>query len=203
MRGLTRGDGQTGEDVTRNLLMIESVPVRLPAAVPDLEVRGEVYMSIEAFEAVNARQEAAGGKLFANPRNCAAGTLRQLDAAIVRERRLSLFVFNIQLADGMAFRSHAESLTWLASQGFSVSPGWTLCHTEDEVWAAVEAIGARRFALPYASTGRLSSWMTWLAARCWARPARFRAGPWPTSTRRNKRRPASWTSRSRSAGPGG
>ncbi|MCK9253175.1 MAG: NAD-dependent DNA ligase LigA [Clostridiales bacterium] len=153
VRGLTRGDGQTGEDVTRNLLMIESVPVRLPEAVPDLEVRGEVYMSIEAFEAVNARQEAAGGKLFANPRNCAAGTLRQLDAAVVRERRLSLFVFNIQLADGMAFRSHAESLAWLADQGFAVSPGWTLCRTEDEVWAAVEAIGARRFALPYGIDG--------------------------------------------------
>ncbi|NLO36121.1 MAG: NAD-dependent DNA ligase LigA [Clostridiaceae bacterium] len=153
VRGLTRGDGQTGEDVTRNLLMIESVPAELPSALPDLLVRGEVYMSVAAFEAVNARQEALGGKPFANPRNCAAGTMRQLDAAIVRERRLSLFVFNVQAAEGITFKSHAESLAWLTGQGFAVSPGWTLCQNEDEVWTAVASIGAKRFALPYGIDG--------------------------------------------------
>lgn len=152
--GLTRGDGVTsGEDVTDNLRMIASLPQSMPDALPDLEVRGEVYMPVESFELVNARQEETGGKTFANPRNCAAGTLRQLDPKVVRERGLDLFVFNLQLCSGRSFASHAETLAWLAGQGFPVSPGFVACRTADEVWAAIERIGADRFALPYGIDG--------------------------------------------------
>lgn len=152
--GLTRGDGiSTGEDVTANLRMIRSLPQRLPEAVADLEVRGEVYLTVEAFEAINARQEETGGKLFANPRNCAAGTLRQLDPGIVRERGLDLFVFNLQFCAGKTFTTHSESLDWLASQGFPVSPGYFRCRDASEVWAAIQQIGGERFALPYGIDG--------------------------------------------------
>lgn len=152
--GLTRGDGvHTGEDVTMNLRMIENLPLTLPEPVADLEVRGEVYLPFEAFERVNARQEAMGGKLFANPRNCAAGTLRQLDPNIVRERGLTLFVFNLQLCRGKTFQTHSQSLAWLAEQGFPVIPDYTLCQTSDEVLAAVARIGEQRFRLPYGIDG--------------------------------------------------
>ncbi len=152
--GLTRGDGvHTGEDVTDSLRMIKSLPQKLREAVADLEVRGEVYMPADSFEKVNARQEETGGKLFANPRNCAAGTLRQLDPAIVRERELDLFVFNLQLCVGKTFATHSESLDWLAVQGFPVSPGFVKCTTADEVWQAVTNIGAERFALPFGIDG--------------------------------------------------
>ena len=152
--GLTRGDGiSTGEDVTENLRMIRSLPQNLPEAVADLEVRGEVYLTVEAFEAINARQEETGGKLFANPRNCAAGTLRQLDPGIVRERGLDLFVFNLQLCVGKSFAMHSDSLDWLASQGFPVSPGYIRCRDASEVWSAIQLIGSERFALPYGIDG--------------------------------------------------
>lgn len=151
--GLTRGDGFVGEDVTENLKMISSLPKTLLEPVRYLEVRGEVYMTYEAFERVNARQEAIGGKPFANPRNCAAGTVRQLDPQAVRERELSLFVFNVQAVEGLTFHSHYESLAWLANQGFTIIPDIVLCHTDDDVWQAVSAIGEKRFSLPYGIDG--------------------------------------------------
>jgi DNA ligase (NAD+) len=152
--GLTRGDGITsGEDVTDSLHMISGLPQRIPQEIDDLEVRGEVYMPLRSFEAVNARQEETGGKLFANPRNCAAGTLRQLDPGIVRERGLQIFIFNVQLSVGITFRDHSESLAWLAKQGFSVIPGYTVCHDADSVWQAIQTIGQQRFALPYGIDG--------------------------------------------------
>ncbi|NLK89496.1 MAG: NAD-dependent DNA ligase LigA [Clostridiaceae bacterium] len=152
--GLTRGDGvHTGEDVTMNLRMIKNLPLTLPEPVADLEVRGEVYLPFEAFERVNARQEAIGGKLFANPRNCAAGTLRQLDPNVVRERGLALFIFNLQLCRGKTFQTHSQSLAWLAEQGFPVIPDYTLCQTADEVLQAVARIGEQRFRLPYGIDG--------------------------------------------------
>ncbi len=152
--GWTRGDGVlTGEDVTDNLRQIKTLPQILPERVEDLEVRGEVYLPVETFEKINARQEETGGKVFANPRNCAAGTLRQLDPRVVRERGLELFVFNLQLISPKTFASHAESLAWLASQGFPTSPGYRLCKTADEVWQAIEAIGQERFSLPYGIDG--------------------------------------------------
>lgn len=118
--GFTRGDGvNSGEDITANLREIVDVPLSLRTSVADLEVRGEVYMPIAAFEQVNAHQEAVGGKIFANPRNCAAGTLRQLNSSIVRERGLRLFVFNVQYCSDSLWQLHSESLGWLAEEGFN------------------------------------------------------------------------------------
>ncbi len=148
--GITRGDGiNYGEDVTENVKVIDDVKIKLKTAVPYLEIRGEVYMKSEDFEAVNDRLEAAGKKLFANPRNCAAGTLRQLDSAIVKERRLSLFIFNVQEARGITFSKHSESLKWLAEQGFKVIENFKLCRTAEEVWEAITEIGESRGSLAY------------------------------------------------------
>lgn len=153
VRGLTRGDGEVGEDVSANIRQIADLPQVLPDALPELEVRGEVYLPVDAFLRVNARQEDSGGKIFANPRNCAAGTLRQLDPAIVAERELSLFVFNVQAVSGISFTSHSESLEYLARLGFPVSPEYQVCQSFEAVWAAITAIGEQRFALPYGIDG--------------------------------------------------
>ncbi|NCA98482.1 MAG: NAD-dependent DNA ligase LigA [Clostridia bacterium] len=153
VRGLTRGDGEVGEDVSANIRQIVDLPQVLPDALPALEVRGEVYLPVDAFLRVNARQEDSGGKIFANPRNCAAGTLRQLDPAIVAERELSLFVFNVQAATGISFASHSESLEYLARLGFPVSPEYQVCSSFETVWATITAIGEQRFALPYGIDG--------------------------------------------------
>ena len=101
---MTRGDGiNYGEDITANLKMIDTVPRKLAEKLPYLEVRGEVYMDNDTFEAVNERQEEIEGKIFANPRNCAAGTMRQLDPKVVAERNLSIIIFNLQAVEGKAF----------------------------------------------------------------------------------------------------
>ncbi|MDF2906734.1 MAG: ligA [Herbinix sp.] len=148
--GVTRGDGiNQGEDVTENVKMIQDVKTKLKEAVPYIEVRGEVHMKNEDFEAVNERLEAAGKKLFANPRNCSAGTLRQLDPEVVKERKLSLFVFNVQEVRGLSFKSHSESLDWLKKQGIKVVEGSKLCRTADEVWDAIQEIGDSRGNLAY------------------------------------------------------
>ncbi len=150
---ITRGDGAIGESVYENALAIRSIPKEIPEKLPYLEVRGEVYMSTESFEAMNAREEARGGKVYQNRRNSAAGTMRQLDPAVVAERGLDIFIFNLEIAEGKAFKGHKESLLWLASQGFTVSPQLTECDTADEVWAAVEDIGATRWDLNYGIDG--------------------------------------------------
>ena len=148
--GVTRGDGiLQGEDVTANVKMIKDVKETLPDAVPYIEIRGEVHMRNEDFEAVNEKLEAAGKKLFANPRNCSAGTLRQLDPEVVKDRKLSLFVFNVQEARGITFRYHSESLEWLKKQGIKVIEGYRRCRTADEVWEAIHEIGEARGSLPY------------------------------------------------------
>ena len=148
--GITRGDGiNQGEDVTENVKMIKDVKTKLKEAVPYIEIRGEVHMKNEDFEAVNEKLEAAGKKLFANPRNCSAGTLRQLDPEVVKERKLSLFVFNVQEARGIVFQSHSESLEWLKQQGIKVIEDIKLCKTADEVWDAICEIGESRGNLPY------------------------------------------------------
>ena len=143
--GVTRGDGiNYGEDVTDNIRVIKDVVTSLKDPVPYIEIRGEVYMKSADFMAVNERLEAAGKKLFANPRNCAAGTLRQLDSKVVKERKLSLFVFNVQEAKGTNFAKHSESLNWLYGQGIKVIEGFRLCHTAEEVWEAITEIGDNR-----------------------------------------------------------
>ncbi len=150
MMGVTRGDGVSyGEDVTDNIRMIKDVKTKLREAIPYLEIRGEVYMKNEDFEAVNERMEAAGKKIFANPRNCAAGTLRQLNPDIVKERNLSLFIFNVQEVQGITFDTHSHSLEWLKKQGIKVVEGYQICHTADEVWEAITLIGESRGSLPY------------------------------------------------------
>ncbi|MGF7143511.1 DNA ligase (NAD+) [Anaerotaenia torta] len=148
--GVTRGDGIIqGEDVTENVKMIRDVVTRLKEPVPYIEIRGEVHMRLADFEEVNERLEAAGKKPFANPRNCSAGSLRQLDPEIVRERKLSLFVFNIQEARGIEFKTHSEGLEWLKKQGIKVVEGYRLCSTADEVWEAIQEIGESRGSLAY------------------------------------------------------
>lgn len=153
VKGITRGDGiNYGEDVTENLKMIKSIPRTLSIKIPYLEVRGEVYMDNEVFEAVNARQEEEGRKIFANPRNCAAGTLRQLNPQVVAERKLSIIIFNLQAVRGKEFLSHSETLDWLAQKGFKVSK-YKKCRTENEIWEAISSIDDTRGEFSYGLDG--------------------------------------------------
>ena len=122
VRGATRGDGIEGEDVTENLKTIRSIPMSIPDAPSRLIVRGEVFMPKKSFEALNERQEAAGKSLFANPRNAAAGSLRQLDPKIAAQRNLDAYIFNIQLIEGCEFASHFETLEYLKERHFKVIP---------------------------------------------------------------------------------
>ncbi len=166
VRGSTRGDGDVGEDVTANLRTVQGLPLRIPvpgsplagtAPPAFLEVRGEIYMSREDFLALNEHQEAFGEKPFANPRNAAAGSLRQLDSAVTAKRRLNIIVFNIQqltpAAGHVPPQTHAASLEWLAELGFRASPGWTVCDRDEQVLAAIADIGAERGALAYEIDG--------------------------------------------------
>lgn len=131
IRGATRGDGNVGEDVTENLKTIRSIPMRIDSAPSRLIVRGEVFMSKKSFEKLNAHQEEEGKPLFANPRNAAAGSLRQLDPKIAAKRGLDIYVFNIQLADGLEFATHSETLTYLKKLKFKVIPFRTLSSVEE------------------------------------------------------------------------
>ena len=147
---ITRGDGiLEGEDVTVNAKVIKDVKKTLKDPIEYLEVRGEVYMTNEAFDKVNEMQEIKGKKLFANPRNCAAGTLRQLDSKITKERDLSMFVFNIQDVRGKEFNSHSEGYEYLKQQGIKIIEDYKICKTADEVWQAIVAIGENRDKLDY------------------------------------------------------
>ncbi len=148
VRGATRGDGQVGEDVTENLRTIQAIPLRLPERLPRLIVRGEVYMPKSVFHKLNEARELAGEKLFANPRNAAAGSLRQLDPKIAAQRQLSILVFNIQLAQGREFSTHTETLDYLKSQRFKVVP-YTLCRTVEDCGQRIAAIGEGREAYDF------------------------------------------------------
>lgn len=143
VRGATRGDGLVGEDVTENLKTIRSIPMRLEGAPDHLIVRGEVFMPKKNFEKLNARQEAMGKPLFANPRNAAAGSLRQLDPKIAGQRGLDIYIFNVQLAEGVKFSSHCQSLEYLRNLKFKVIPYRKLC-TIGEIDRQVEAINENR-----------------------------------------------------------
>ena len=148
VKGATRGDGVMGEDVTENLRTILSLPRELTKAPPRLIVRGEVYMSRDTFAELNAEREISGEKLFANPRNAAAGSLRQLDSRIAASRRLDIIVFNVQLSEGRDFSTHAETLDALKEMGFPVVP-YKVCGTAEECRAQVEYLGENRETLPY------------------------------------------------------
>lgn len=147
---LTRGDGREyGEDVTENAKVIRDVVTQLPQKPEYLELRGEVYMEEAAFAAVNEKQEMLGKKPFANPRNCAAGTLRQLDSSVTAQRGLSMFVFNLQEARGISFQTHEEVYDYLRENGVKVIEHYEVCRTEEEVWKAIQKIGDMRGELPY------------------------------------------------------
>lgn len=146
----TRGDGiNFGEDVTANAKVIKDVKQKLKDKPEYLEIRGEVYMKNAAFEKVNETQELLGKKVFANPRNCAAGTLRQLDSKVTKERDLSMFIFNIQQVRGMEFATHTEGYEFLKKQGIHVIDDYKVCTTAEEVWDAITAIGENRGNLAY------------------------------------------------------
>ncbi len=148
VRGATRGDGRIGEDVTENLRTIRSIPMTLPEKLPRLIVRGEVYMARSVFEELNAQREIEGKPLMANPRNAAAGSLRQLDPKIAAQRRLDIAVFNLQLAEGREFSTHTETIDYLASQHFKVIPHKCLCRAAD-ILAEIAALGDRRDRFPF------------------------------------------------------
>ena len=143
VRGATRGDGMVGEDVTENLKTIRSIPMAIKNAPPRLIVRGEVFMPKKSFEILNQRQEEEGKQLFANPRNAAAGSLRQLDPKIAAKRGLDILIFNVQMAEGVEFTTHADSLNYLKQLQFKVVP-YALLDSIGEINAQVDAINENR-----------------------------------------------------------
>ena len=149
MRGSTRGDGRVGEDITANLKTVRSIPMRISKPLPFLEVRGEVYMSKEVFLALTAKQENEGEKPFKNPRNAAAGSLRQKDSRITRSRNLDIFVFNVQQIRGETLRGHKQSLDFLRALGFTTVPFYTPCSSIDAALNEIERIGQMRGTLPF------------------------------------------------------
>ncbi len=153
VRGSTRGDGSVGEDVTENIRTIRTVPLKLKTPVPYLEVRGEVYMSDQSFELLCARQENNEEKPFKNPRNAAAGSLRQKNSAITATRLLDIFVFNIQQVEGVTITHHGEALEYLRDQGFTVTPFYRKCKTMEQVVEEVKRIGEMRGALDFSIDG--------------------------------------------------
>lgn len=158
VRGSTRGDGVVGEDVTQNLKTIRSIPLRLNRIpgepdIPFLEVRGEVFMPRRYFQEINRQLEEAGQKLFANPRNAAAGSLRQLDPAVTARRKLDIYVFNVQRITGKSFKTHSESLEYLKRLGFKITPGYAVCRNIQEVIEQIRSIGESRDDLPFEIDG--------------------------------------------------
>ena len=143
VRGATRGDGRTGEDVTENLRTIRSIPQRLVGAPKTLIVRGEVFMPKRVFEELNAVREENGEKLLANPRNAAAGAMRQLDPRVTAERKLDILIFNVQLAEGKRFETHSETLDWLRELGFPTIP-YAIRTDAEQCIARVREIGEER-----------------------------------------------------------
>ncbi|EFC90107.1 DNA ligase, NAD-dependent [Dethiosulfovibrio peptidovorans DSM 11002] len=152
--GATRGDGSVGEDVTSNLLTVRSLPLRLNIDVPGrLEVRGEVYMAKNSFARLNERREEKGDPLFANPRNAAAGSLRQLDPRVAAERRLDLFVYAVVSPEERGINSQSDLLSWLKKAGLPVQDAWELCSDLDEVEEFVARWQEERFSLSYVTDG--------------------------------------------------
>lgn len=148
-RASTRGDGFVGEDVTANIRTIHSIPLKLENAPEFLEVRGEVYMPVASFEKLTEEQELNGEQVFKNPRNAAAGSLRQKDSRVTAKRKLDIFIFNIQQCRGRDFDTHTESLDYVKSLGLRTIPSYRVCHTFDEIKAEIERIGNERAQFGY------------------------------------------------------
>lgn len=153
VRGSTRGDGSVGEDITDNLMTIKTLPMRLKKPVPYLEVRGEVYMSNDVFVKLTTAQDENGEKPFKNPRNAAAGSLRQKDSKITKERSLDIFVFNIQQIEGATLNSHKDSLDFLRDIGFTVMPFYSCFSNIEDVIDEIERIGEERKTLGFQTDG--------------------------------------------------
>lgn len=149
VRGSTRGDGFIGEDVTANIKTIMSVPMKLNEPIPYLEVRGEVYMPRAVFESLVSEQEMKDEQPFKNPRNAAAGSLRQKDSKIAAKRKLDIFCFNVQQIEGKELFSHKESLDYLKSQGFKVIPEYEKANAFETIKNKIQDIGEKRFSLSY------------------------------------------------------
>ncbi len=149
IRGSTRGDGKVGEDVTANLRTIRNIPLKIDTDLPILEVRGEVYMPREVFIALIAEQELNGEKTFKNPRNAAAGSLRQKNPKITSKRKLDIFTFNIQRIEGKELTSHKESLDFIKELGFNTVPFYTSCNSIEEALTEIARIGEIRGTLPF------------------------------------------------------
>jgi DNA ligase (NAD+) len=149
VRGATRGDGETGEDVTQNLKTIKSIPLRVQDAPPLLEVRGEIYLPLEAFAKLNEQRAAAGEPTFANPRNSAAGSIRQLDPALAAARPLQMWSYAVGAVDGIGFDTQYESLEWLRAHGFRVNPDIAVHSGTEDVISACRAWEERREQLDY------------------------------------------------------
>ena len=152
VRGATRGNGEVGEDVTENLKTLKSIPKQLKEKI-DITVRGEVFISKENFEKLNEEQEVLEQPLFANARNAAAGSLRQLDVSIAKKRPLDIYIFNVQKIEGKEFNSHYEELLYLEKIGFQVNPVKIYCKNIDEVIAAINKIGEDRESLSFGIDG--------------------------------------------------
>src|SRR5215204_4563576 len=152
-RGATRGNGEIGEDVTHNLRTIPSIPLRIDGAPPQVEVRGEIYMSLPDFTALNERRAAAGLSTFMNPRNSAAGTIRQLDPALAAERPLSMWCYGIGASEGLSLEAHWDALEWLREQGFRVNGDVKRLDSEDQVVAQCLSWQERRGALDFEIDG--------------------------------------------------
>lgn len=148
-QGSTRGDGFIGEDITPNIKTIRSIPLNIPEKLPLLEVRGEVYMPKKSFGELCELQEKNGDPLPKNPRNAAAGSLRQKDSKITASRKLDIFCFNIQRVEGKEFKTHSESLEFIEKAGFRVIPDIQVCHTVDEIIERINEIGQMRQSLPF------------------------------------------------------
>ena len=149
VQGSTRGDGFIGEDITSNLKTIRSIPLKIDEKLPVLEVRGEVYMPKKSFAELCKLQEQNDEPLPKNPRNAAAGSLRQKDSKITASRKLDIFCFNIQRVEGKTFTTHSESLEFINQQGFRIIPDIRVCHTIEEITERIKEIGQMRTSLPF------------------------------------------------------
>ncbi len=149
VRGSTRGDGFVGENITLNLKTIRSIPLKLNEEIPFIEVRGEVYMPRKSFAELCEEQEKKGEQLPKNPRNAAAGSLRQKDSRITAQRKLDIFCFNVQRIEGKVLKTHSESLEYMKELGFNVVPDFLVCHSREDVVEKIERIGEMRRSLPF------------------------------------------------------
>lgn len=150
--GATRGDGTIGEDITHNVKTVKSIPLTIPYT-GDLEVRGEIFMPKKSFNELNELRKKDGVELFANPRNAAAGSVRQLDSAIAAQRKLDAFLYMVPDALDYDCMTHYDSLQWIASLGFKTNPHTRICQNIEEVWAYIEEFSAKRSELPYEIDG--------------------------------------------------